>query len=92
MLLLDATREANVSQVAISVLNWSHSLQCISHCELDAMHCRGLSKCLHLINQHRRIVGVWILNPWGEEVRGLAQVLVQAAVFCLRGEGTPSDP
>lgn len=67
----------------------------LSHCELDAMLCQGLSKCLHLlmlVNQHRRIVGVWILNPWGEEVRVLAQVLVQAAVFCLWGEGTPSEP
>lgn len=57
-------------QVVISVLNWSHSLQCILlvvNCMLRSVG--ALSKCLHLlmwVNQHRHRVGVWIPNLWGE--------------------------
>lgn len=65
-------------QVAISVPNWSHSLQCILLI-VDFMlrSVGGLSKCLRLlmwVNQHRHSVGVWIPNPWGE--RALACVVL----------------
>lgn len=68
------------------------------YCELYAMLCRGLSKCLHLlmwVNQHRRAVGVWIPNTGGRTgpfLGGFAHLSVSPAVgLCLWGESNPSE-
>lgn len=66
-----------------------------SHCELDVMLCQGLSKCLHLlmwVNQHRHIVGVWILNPvcvggGGFSPQMVLLIHVQAAAVVVGGLG-----
>lgn len=54
-----------------SLLTWSRSPKVRRlHCWFDAMQCGDLSECLHLlmwVNQHGHIVGVWILNPRGEQ-------------------------
>lgn len=99
VLLLEATGEANVSGgYFCAELVTQPTVYPFFYCELYAMLCRGLSKCLHLlmwVNQHRRAVGVWIPNTGGRTgpfLGGFAHLSVSPAVgLCLWGESNPSE-
>lgn len=79
VLLLDAAREANISGGYFCVELVTQPTVHPYHCELDAMLCRGLSECLHVlmwVNQHR-----WPCLSASP-----------AVVLRLWGGGTPSEP